>query len=112
MKASIVVAAGVVVLGFVGYFVTQPMRTKTSRPIAAPATDSVVISVKGISCMACASKIRRTLRAVPGVAEVEVNLEAGSAKVKFDRSKTAPDALASAINGLGYEAGSPSGASR
>lgn len=58
--------------------------------------------------MACAAKTRKTLRAVPGVAEIEVKLSPGSAVVKYDPAQVTPEKLVAVINELGYEAGSPS----
>lgn len=55
--------------------------------------------------MACVSKTKQSLRAVPGVAEVEVKLSPGSATVKYDASKVTPEKLARVINDLGYQAG-------
>jgi copper chaperone CopZ len=57
--------------------------------------------------MACVAKTRQTLRAVPGVTEVEVKLSPGSAMVKYDPSRVTPEKLAIVIKELGYETGSP-----
>ena len=72
-----------------------------------PAVESVTIAVKGMSCMACVGKTKQTLRGVPGVTEVEVKLNPGSAIVKYDASKVTPEKLVSVIKELGYEAELP-----
>lgn len=73
----------------------------------APPIESVVIPVKGMSCMACVAKTKQALRGLPGVSEVEVKLSPGSAVVKYDPAKVTPEKLATTIRELGYEAGSP-----
>ena len=73
----------------------------------AAAVESVVIPVKGMSCMACVAKTKEALRVLPGVSEVEVKLSPGSATVKYNPAKVTPEKLVATIRELGYEAGSP-----
>ena len=85
---------------------TAWLRAET--PVASPAAaQSVAIPVKGMSCMACVAKTKQTLRAVPGVNEVEVKLNPGSAIVKYDASKVTAEKLVAVIKELGYEAELP-----
>ncbi len=67
----------------------------------------VVIPVEGMSCVACAARIKKTLTAIDGVGEAEVNLGERRARVRFDPSRLSPERLAAAINALGYHAGAP-----
>ena len=90
-------------LAFIG---NGALRAQTTSRTAAT-VESVVIPVKGLSCMACVAKTKQALRAVPGVAEVEVKLSPGRAIVKYNPSQVTPEKLASVIKELGYEAGSP-----
>lgn len=69
--------------------------------------ETAVIPVKGMACMACVGKTKQTLRAVSGVAEVEVKLSPGSATVKYDPAKVTPEKLVAVIKELGYEAELP-----
>jgi copper chaperone CopZ len=68
---------------------------------------TVVIPVEGMACVACAASVKRALKAIDGVAQVEVNLERRSARVTYAPAKVAPDRLVAAINKLGYRAGTP-----
>lgn len=68
---------------------------------------TVVIPVEGMSCMACAARVKKTLRALAGVGDVRVSLAERNARVRFDPSRLAPDRLVTAIGGLGYYAGTP-----
>lgn len=89
-------------------FIGGPLLHAQAPSGTATATvESVVIPVKGMSCMACVAKTKQTLRAVPGVAEVEVKLSPGSATVKYDPSRVTPDKLVGVIKELGYEAELP-----
>jgi copper chaperone CopZ len=51
--------------------------------------------------------VKRTLKAIDGVSEVEVNLERRSARVTYAPGRVAPEKLVAAINRLGYRAGTP-----
>ncbi|WP_137127722.1 heavy metal translocating P-type ATPase [Roseomonas sp. HF4] len=65
-------------------------------PIAPP---RLLLPVEGMTCAACATRVKRALAAVPGVAAAEVNPASGQAAV----TGTAPVAdLAAAIGRAGY----------
>jgi Cu+-exporting ATPase len=74
-------------------------------PALAPAASetTVEMSVLGMTCAACARRIEKALRAVPGVKEASVNLAVNRASVTFDSGVTSPPVLARAIVGAGYE---------
>jgi Cu+-exporting ATPase len=65
---------------------------------------TATINVAGMSCASCVSHVTKAARAVPGVAEVAVNLAGGRATVRFDRDRTDASAVAAAITGAGYSA--------
>jgi copper chaperone CopZ len=58
-------------------------------------------SVPGISCSHCASAIRSELSSVPGVASVEVDVDAKT--VVVTGASLDPAAVVAAIDGAGYE---------
>ena len=62
-----------------------------------------VISIEGMACMHCVKHVQEALAAVPGVQEVNVDLEGKSATVSVDSSVT-DEALKAAVDGAGYEA--------
>lgn len=68
---------------------------------------TVVIPVEGMSCVACAVRVKETLTSIAGVGDVQVSLAERNARLRFDPSRLAPDRLVAAINGLGYHAGTP-----
>jgi len=65
--------------------------------------ETITMNVKGMSCGGCVASVTRVLKAVPGVAEVNVTLNPGAAKVTFDPARTAAPALRSAIEDAGYD---------
>ena len=65
--------------------------------------ESVTMKVEGMTCGGCVSSVTRVLKAVPGVAEVDVTLTPGAARVTFDPQRTAAPALRSAITDAGYD---------
>lgn len=71
---------------------------------AAPAFAKARLSVLGMTCASCVLAIDRTLRAVPGVAEANVNLAAEQAAVSFDPRQVTPAEMISAIKRVGYDA--------
>lgn len=65
------------------------------------------IPVEGMSCGSCVARVKRRLKAIDGVAEVDVSLEHRNAVVRYDEAKITPERLAGAIDDLGYTAGAP-----
>lgn len=80
---------------------TAQTRTTPSKPEAS-ATELVI---RGMTCQGCVRSVRRALESVGGVKSVEVNLDAGLARVSWkgnsdvDRAK-----LIAAVKGAGYGA--------
>ncbi|MGH8715082.1 MAG: heavy-metal-associated domain-containing protein [Casimicrobiaceae bacterium] len=64
---------------------------------------TVTLKVEGMSCGGCVASVTRVLRAVPGVSDATVSLQAGTAQVTFDEAHTSTAALRTAIEGAGYE---------
>lgn len=68
---------------------------------------AISISIDGMSCSACVARVKKKLTSMDGVADVEVNLGARAARVRYAPDKVSPDRLVAAINDLGYRAGAP-----
>ncbi|MBM3321283.1 MAG: heavy metal translocating P-type ATPase [Candidatus Eisenbacteria bacterium] len=67
----------------------------------------VRLSVRGMTCAACALAVEKALRSVPGVRSAVVNAAAGAAAVRFDAARANLPALLDAVRRSGYRA-SPS----
>lgn len=63
--------------------------------------DRILLSIRGMTCGHCQGRVERVLRAVPGVVEVQVDLEAGRATVQGDVEVAA---LVQAADQAGYPA--------
>jgi len=71
-----------------------------------PARRDWSFPVEGMSCAACAGRVERALRAVPGVAEASVNMATEVASVRAD-APVAFDGLEAAVRQAGYAARAP-----
>lgn len=105
--APVIVLAGVL-LGLAPWLGAcankEPPQGTTTQGVS---MKTVIMPIEGMSCSACAARVRRALTSIDGVADVEVNLAERNARVRFDPSKLSPDRLTAAVNGLGYTAGAP-----
>jgi len=66
--------------------------------------EKIVIKVGGMSCQSCVKSVTGVLQALPGVAAVEVSLEAGEARVEFDPAATGVAAMRAAVEDAGFDA--------
>jgi mercuric ion binding protein len=66
------------------------------------ATQTVTLSVPGMTCAACPITVKKALTKVDGVQKVEVSYEKLAAVVTFDDTKTTVDALTKATENAGY----------
>lgn len=66
------------------------------------ATQTVTLSVTGMTCAACPITIKKALNKVEGVENIEVNLEKKEAVITFDDAKTTVEALLEATTNAGY----------
>ena len=57
-----------------------------------------------MTCANCARSVEKTLASVPGVTKATVDLAAARATVEYDTELVKPEAIASAVRDLGYEA--------
>ena len=76
-----------------------------SAALSAPAwaaTQTVTLSVTGMTCATCPITIKKALNKVEGVENIEVNLEKKEARVTFDDAKTTVEALLEATKNAGY----------
>ena len=64
--------------------------------------ETVTLKVEGMTCGGCVASVTRVLKAMPGVGDAVVQLDARSATVTFDPARTSVPALKSAIEDAGY----------
>ena len=65
--------------------------------------EHTTLNVSGMTCQGCVASVTRVLKAVPGVADVIVELEPGTAKIAYDESLATLPVLKAAIEDAGYD---------
>lgn len=68
------------------------------------------IPVDGMACVSCAATVKRTVKAMDGVSDIEVMLAKRSVRVTYAPGRVSPDRIAAAIDEIGYKAGTPADA--
>jgi Cu+-exporting ATPase len=71
-------------------------------------SETCSISVSGMTCAACSSRVQRSLEQTPGVQDASVNLMTGTATVAFDPATVSSASLLEVIRDSGYGAELPS----
>ncbi|WP_292533640.1 mercury resistance system periplasmic binding protein MerP [Methylocystis sp.] len=66
------------------------------------ASQTVTLSVSGMTCAACPITVKKVLSKVEGVQAAEVSYEKKEAVVTYDDAKTSIGALTKATEGAGY----------
>lgn len=60
--------------------------------------------VTGMTCSACSANVDRSVRKLPGIREVNVNLLSNNMTVDYDESQVNPDRIIAAVTNAGYGA--------
>lgn len=107
MRRFLIVVIGLLVVGLIVGFFAVTRHGHAQQSVSQTDTSVVTIPVEGMACLACTARVKSTLKSINGVTEVEVNLELRVAGVKYVGDKVSPQQLVSAINRLGYRAGTP-----
>jgi len=66
--------------------------------------ETVEMKVEGMDCEGCVKSVTRMLTGVAGVAQVDVSLEEGRARVTFDPAKSNLAEFRKAVERAGYKA--------
>lgn len=66
------------------------------------ATQTVTLSVPGMTCSACPITVKKAISKVDGVSKVDVTFETREAVVTFDDAKTSVQKLTKATEDAGY----------
>lgn len=67
----------------------------------------VKMPVNGMTCSACQSNVKKTIKSIDGVSDVEVSLEKRFAYFTYDPKKVKVENVEKAVNDKGYRAGKP-----
>ena len=66
-------------------------------------TRQIDLTIGGMTCAACSSRVERGLKKIEGVSEVNVNLATGKARVEYEPEKTGALTFMDAVCNMGYE---------
>ena len=59
------------------------------------------VKIKGMSCQHCVGSVKKALESIPGISQVNVDLEA--AEATFQNSGVDAKEIKAAISGIGFE---------
>ena len=77
---------------------------KTENITVAPENLSELkFDVRGMSCTNCENTISKSVKELPGIAEIKASYTDSFALVKFDKTKTNAEEIKKAIESKGYE---------
>lgn len=86
----------------------QPPKGKEpTTTTTATAVKKVTIPIDGMACASCQGNVRKNLKSINGVTDVQVSLEHRNAMVTFDSLLVNTHQLVDKINKIGYKAGKP-----
>ena len=77
--------------------------TDVDHGVAMPNTSAEIeMTVSGMTCGSCATRVKRALSKQPGVHQASVNFATNQATVSFDPTSVQPDDLVAAVSKIGY----------
>lgn len=85
-------------------------HSSSQSPPSSPAMERCDLPIEGMTCASCAMRIEKRLAKQPGVTSASVNFATKVATVKFDPAVIRPEALAKAVDDIGYTAIIPAAA--
>ena len=63
----------------------------------------ITFGIDGMSCNGCVKTVTQALQSIAGVESAQVSLADARATVRFDDTRTQPDALHQAVQDAGFE---------
>ncbi len=67
------------------------------------ATETLKLTIHGMTCGSCARSVERKLSSTPGVSKATVDLLNQNATVEYDGGAVKPETLAAAVRQIGFE---------
>jgi len=63
--------------------------------------------IQGMTCGNCVAHVEKALRNLPGISQIEVNLEKCQALIEYDSTSVTYETMALALKDAGYTMGKP-----
>lgn len=86
---------------------SKPDTTKQKSEPQTAQTQKIKMSIDGMVCSACQSSVKKTIKGLDGIKEVEVSLKNRNAIVIYYPNIIKPEAIQQAVNKGGFTAGKP-----
>jgi len=83
--------------------ITQKVKDLGFELVLAPEEVTLSLTISGMHCASCSSRIEQTVGALAGVSKVEINLLSESGTVTFAPSRLGQRAIRDTIHGLGFQ---------
>jgi len=83
---------------------TEPVTKEQTKPVM---VQKVKMPINGMVCMACQSTVKKAIKSLNGVTNVEVSLENKNAVITYYANQIKPEQIQKAVNDKGYTAGKP-----
>ena len=64
--------------------------------------NTLTLNVTGMTCMGCVNSVKNLVSALPGIADIDIDLASGKVNVKHDPAQTDATAIRAAIEDGGY----------
>jgi copper chaperone len=64
--------------------------------------NTLILNVTGMSCMGCVNSVKNLVGALPGIAQIDIDLASGRVEVKHDPAQADAAAIRAAIEEGGY----------
>ncbi len=97
----------IIALAFVSCAQSNSKQDTTAPKSQTTNTEKIKIPIDGMVCSACQSSVRKTIKSLNGVKEVEVSLENRNAIIVFYPNLIKPEEIQQAVNKGGFTAGKP-----
>lgn len=81
---------------------TELVPTSGAHSVQPTGTVRASLTISGMTCAACVSRVEKAALRVPGVTDAAVNLLAGRGVVTYDPKHTNPTSISSAVSRIGY----------
>ncbi len=82
-------------------FTPREIKRQQSTKKKAGSLETIELSIVGMSCSGCAYNVKTSLRQVPSVDEVQVDLKRGTATVTVEKGKVSAEKLIEAVEKAG-----------
>lgn len=63
-----------------------------------------ILKIEGMTCGGCVASVTRVLQQLPGVSQVEVSLQSGTAEITHESGLSPAEALVGAVESAGFGA--------